>query len=206
MTRRGGRRRNRNRPMPPKPLRQPTRKEAVKLPQNAKFEFLSKVSAHLAREGFLDDAEHFGVQALKVALGRTWLLPYAYRDRKCMIGQRHLRQYAVVECASLSSFSKDAPQPVSCANRVGGSFLWRPGVNAESPFVHQSAVVVLTSRVAGCRHARGGGHPRGGLQALRVVWSVPQRRFLFQVGTALCVPYTPTRPIGCPPSLVHHDA
>ncbi len=73
--------------MPPKPLRQPTRKEAVKLPQNAKFDFLSKVSAHLAREGFLDDAEHFGVQALKVATGAQLPLVTSYKGHSSMIGQ-----------------------------------------------------------------------------------------------------------------------
>lgn len=57
--------------MAPKPLRHPTRKEAVTLPQTARFTYLSQVSQLLTNEGHLDDAAYFGAQALKVRANRA---------------------------------------------------------------------------------------------------------------------------------------
>lgn len=51
------------------PMRQLTRKEALGLPQNARFALLSNASQLLAAQGQLDLAAHFGSQALLVRDG-----------------------------------------------------------------------------------------------------------------------------------------
>lgn len=52
--------------MPPQALRQPTRKEAQSLPQNARFSFLSQASTWAAGQGLTELASHLGATALKV--------------------------------------------------------------------------------------------------------------------------------------------
>ena len=95
----------RRRPMPPKqqqPLRQLTRKEALALPQNARFNLLSNASQLLASHGSLELAAHYGSRALKVGACSRLTLKAAESLGGAWGRPSNCSETTVYGCASLS--------------------------------------------------------------------------------------------------------